>query len=225
MKRSLKLSVKKVGLDVERILLGSEIDTMTDQELAKLWKQQRSLPNYHPIKKRGSSSASRIMATRLVTWEMVSTMLHLWRSQTLGSPWIPLLILPKKRQMSSFWIRTWWSLKKVWLKDARSMPIWPSTSRWRSLLTSGISSLFSLPASFYLSFQWRQFIWLCSISSMIFPVSPFLLTMLIRNFLKKPRIWEANSIMRFMAWIGPISSVFDIITYMLLYFILLSQWF
>ena len=33
-----------------------------------------------------------------------------------------------------------------------------------------------------------------------------------KEFLKKPRIWEANSIMRFMAWIGPISSVFDIIT-------------
>lgn len=44
-----------------------------------------------------------------------------------------------------------------------------------------------------------------------------------KDFLKKPRIWEANSIMRFMAWIGPISSVFDIITYMLLYFLVVPM--
>ena len=44
-----------------------------------------------------------------------------------------------------------------------------------------------------------------------------------KEFLKKPRIWEANSIMRFMAWIGPISSVFDIITYMLLYFLVVPM--
>ena len=31
-----------------------------------------------------------------------------------------------------------------------------------------------------------------------------------KEFLKEPHIWEAKSIMRFMAWFGPISSVFDI---------------
>ena len=39
-----------------------------------------------------------------------------------------------------------------------------------------------------------------------------------KEFLKEPHIWEAKSIMRFMAWIGPISSVFDILTYILLLF-------
>ena len=67
---------EKVGLDVERILLGSEIDTMTDQELAQVVETTTVFANYHPIKKRGSSSASRTMATRWVTWEMGSTMLH-----------------------------------------------------------------------------------------------------------------------------------------------------
>ena len=38
------------------------------------------------------------------------------------------------------------------------------------------------------------------------------------DYLKKPRKWDASSITRFMVWIGPTSSVFDIVTYILMYF-------
>ena len=37
------------------------------------------------------------------------------------------------------------------------------------------------------------------------------------DFLKKPRKWEANNIRRFMIWLGPTSSVFDITTYILMW--------
>ncbi|WP_063533922.1 magnesium-translocating P-type ATPase [Burkholderia sp. MSMB1589WGS] len=37
------------------------------------------------------------------------------------------------------------------------------------------------------------------------------------EFLKKPRKWEANNIGRFMLWVGPTSSVFDITTYVLMW--------
>jgi Mg2+-importing ATPase len=40
------------------------------------------------------------------------------------------------------------------------------------------------------------------------------------DFLRKPRRWDASSISRFMLWIGPTSSVFDIVTYCLLFFII-----
>lgn len=40
------------------------------------------------------------------------------------------------------------------------------------------------------------------------------------NFLKTPRKWNASGISRFMLWIGPTSSVFDIATYLLMYFLL-----
>jgi Mg2+-importing ATPase len=40
------------------------------------------------------------------------------------------------------------------------------------------------------------------------------------NFLQKPRKWDSSSISKFMLWIGPTSSVFDIITYILLFFII-----
>ena len=40
------------------------------------------------------------------------------------------------------------------------------------------------------------------------------------DYLKVPRKWNAKGIGRFMLWIGPISSIFDIATYLLLYFVL-----
>ena len=39
-----------------------------------------------------------------------------------------------------------------------------------------------------------------------------------KEFLSKPRTWDAGSISKFMLWLGPSSSVFDIITYGLMYF-------
>ena len=38
------------------------------------------------------------------------------------------------------------------------------------------------------------------------------------EYLKQPRKWDASSISKFMLWLGPTSSVFDIITYILLFF-------
>jgi len=40
------------------------------------------------------------------------------------------------------------------------------------------------------------------------------------DFLAVPRKWDASSIGKFMAWIGPTSSVFDITTYLLMFFII-----
>lgn len=39
------------------------------------------------------------------------------------------------------------------------------------------------------------------------------------EYLKKPRKWDASSIGKFMVWVGPASSVFDIITYIIMFFI------
>ncbi|MDR0323070.1 MAG: magnesium-translocating P-type ATPase [Treponema sp.] len=44
-----------------------------------------------------------------------------------------------------------------------------------------------------------------------------------QNFLRKPRKWDASSISRFMLWLGPVSSIFDIATYCLLFFIICPQ--
>ncbi|QLL11082.1 magnesium-translocating P-type ATPase [Pseudomonas chlororaphis] len=40
-----------------------------------------------------------------------------------------------------------------------------------------------------------------------------------KEFLRKPRKWDARNIGRFMLWIGPTSSIFDITTYALMWFV------
>jgi Mg2+-importing ATPase len=40
------------------------------------------------------------------------------------------------------------------------------------------------------------------------------------DFLRQPRKWDASSISGFMVWIGPVSSIFDIATYCLLFFVI-----
>ncbi len=37
------------------------------------------------------------------------------------------------------------------------------------------------------------------------------------EYLAKPRVWDSSDISRFMFWIGPISSIFDIITYIVMW--------
>ena len=39
-----------------------------------------------------------------------------------------------------------------------------------------------------------------------------------KDFLKEPRAWTAKSITRFMSWLGPTSSIFDIITFAVMFF-------
>lgn len=41
-----------------------------------------------------------------------------------------------------------------------------------------------------------------------------------KDYLRIPRKWDASSIGKFMLWIGPTSSVFDITTYLLMYFVI-----
>ncbi|MBE9897057.1 magnesium-translocating P-type ATPase [Enterococcus casseliflavus] len=41
-----------------------------------------------------------------------------------------------------------------------------------------------------------------------------------KEYLDKPKRWDASSIGKFMVWLGPTSSVFDITTYLLMYFII-----
>jgi len=44
-----------------------------------------------------------------------------------------------------------------------------------------------------------------------------------KEFLRVPRKWDSSLIGKFMLWIGPTSSVFDITTYLLMYFIICPQ--
>lgn len=41
-----------------------------------------------------------------------------------------------------------------------------------------------------------------------------------KEFLEKPKVWDASSVLKFMLWMGPTSSIFDIATYLLMYYVI-----
>ena len=43
------------------------------------------------------------------------------------------------------------------------------------------------------------------------------------EYLRRPRIWDSGDLSRFMIWIGPISSIFDIVTYMVMWWVFKCQ--
>lgn len=43
------------------------------------------------------------------------------------------------------------------------------------------------------------------------------------EYLKKPRVWDSGDLSRFMIWIGPISSIFDIATYIVMWWVFKCQ--
>ncbi len=43
------------------------------------------------------------------------------------------------------------------------------------------------------------------------------------EYLRRPRIWDSGDLSRFMIWIGPISSIFDIVTYMVMWCVFKCQ--
>jgi Mg2+-importing ATPase len=45
------------------------------------------------------------------------------------------------------------------------------------------------------------------------------------DYLKMPRQWDASSVEKFMLWFGPASSVFDITTYLVMFFLICPQMF
>ena len=40
-----------------------------------------------------------------------------------------------------------------------------------------------------------------------------------KEYLRKPRIWDSSDLSRFMIWIGPISSIFDIVLYLVMWWV------
>lgn len=43
------------------------------------------------------------------------------------------------------------------------------------------------------------------------------------EYIRKPRVWDSSDLSRFMIWIGPISSIFDILTYLVMWWIFNCQ--
>ncbi|PKZ96482.1 magnesium-translocating P-type ATPase [Streptococcus parasanguinis] len=214
---------EKVGLDVERILLGSEIDTMTDQELAQVVETTTVFAKLSPDQK------ARIILRLKNNGHKVGYMgdgindAPSMKVSDVGISVDTAVDIAKETADVILLDKDLMVLEKGLVEGRK---VYANMTKYiKMTVSSNFGNIFSLLfASIFLPFLPMAPVHLI-VLNLIYDLSCIALPFdnVDKEFLKKPRIWEANSIMRFMAWIGPISSVFDIITYMLLYFLVVPM--
>ena len=214
---------EKVGLDVERILLGSEIDTMTDQELAEVVETTTVFAKLSPDQK------ARIILCLKNNGHKVGYMgdgindAPSMKVSDVGISVDTAVDIAKETADVILLDKDLMVLEKGLVEGRK---VYANMTKYiKMTVSSNFGNIFSLLfASIFLPFLPMAPVHLI-VLNLIYDLSCISLPFdnVDKDFLKKPRIWEANSIMRFMAWIGPISSVFDIITYMLLYFLVVPM--
>ena len=214
---------EKVGLDVERILLGSEIDTMTDQELAQVVETTTVFAKLSPDQK------ARIILCLKNNGHKVGYMgdgindAPSMKVSDVGISVDTAVDIAKETADVILLDKDLMVLEKGLVEGRK---VYANMTKYiKMTVSSNFGNIFSLLfASIFLPFLPMAPVHLI-VLNLIYDLSCISLPFdnVDKDFLKEPRIWEANSIMRFMAWIGPISSVFDIITYMLLYFLVVPM--
>ena len=214
---------EKVGLDVERILLGSEIDTMTDQELAQVVETTTVFAKLSPDQK------ARIILCLKNNGHKVGYMgdgindAPSMKVSDVGISVDTAVDIAKETADVILLDKDLMVLEKGLVEGRK---VYANMTKYiKMTVSSNFGNIFSLLfASIFLPFLPMAPVHLI-VLNLIYDLSCIALPFdnVDKEFLKKPRIWEANSIMRFMAWIGPISSVFDIITYILLFFLVVPM--
>ena len=214
---------EKVGLDVDNILLGLEVDALSDEELSQAVEHTTVFAKLSPDQK------ARIILQLKANGHKVGYMgdgindapsmkvadvgISVDSAVDIAKETADVILLDKDLMV----------LEKGLVEGRK---VYANMTKYiKMTVSSNFGNIFSLLfASIFLPFLPMAPVHLI-VLNLVYDLSCIALPFdnVDSEFLKKPRIWSANSITRFMAWIGPISSVFDVLTYLVLYFIIVPM--
>ena len=210
---------EKVGLDVDHILMGAEIDQMSDEALAQAVEATTVFAKLSPDQK------ARIILTLKANGHKVGYMgdgindAPSMKVSDVGISVDTAVDIAKETADVILLDKDLMVLEKGLIEGRK---VYANMTKYiKMTVSSNFGNIFSmLFASIFLPFLPMAPIHLI-VLNLVYDLSCIALPFdkVDEDFLKKPRIWTAQSITRFMAWIGPTSSVFDIITYLVLFFI------
>ena len=211
---------EKVGLDAKNILLGSMIETMSDEELSRVVETTTVFAKLSPDQK------ARIILQLKANGHKVGYMgdgindapsmkvadvgISVDTAVDIAKETADVILLDKDLLVLEKGLVEG---RKVYANMTKYIKMTVS-SNFGNIFSLLISSIF-LP---FLPMAPIHLIVLNFVYDISFIALPF--DNVDREFLQKPRIWSAKSITRFMAWIGPISSIFDCTTFLILFFII-----
>lgn len=211
---------EKVGLDVEHILLGADIDQMTDQELAEAVESVTVFAKLSPdqkariilqLKKNGHGVG--YMGDGIndaPSMKVADVGISVDTAVDIAKETADVILLDKDLMVLETGIVEG---RKVYANMTKYI---------KMTVSSNFGNIFSLlVASIFLPFLPMAPVHLI-VLNLVYDLSCVALPFdnVDQDFLKQPHTWEAKSITRFMVWMGPISSVFDILTFIFLYFII-----
>ena len=214
---------EKVGLDVDNILLGVEVDALSDEELSQAVEHTTVFAKLSPDQK------ARIILQLKANGHKVGYMgdgindapsmkvadvgISVDTAVDIAKETADVILLDKDLMV----------LEKGLVEGRK---VYANMTKYiKMTVSSNFGNIFSLLfASIFLPFLPMAPVHLI-VLNLVYDLSCIALPFdnVDSEFLKRPRIWSANSITRFMAWIGPISSVFDVLTYLVLYFIIVPM--
>ena len=211
---------EKVGLDVEHMLLGSDIDKMTDQELAEAVERVTVFAKLSPdqkariilqLKRNGHGVGYMGDGINDAPSMKVSDVgISVDTAVDIAKETADVILLDKDLMVLETGIVEG---RKVYANMTKYI---------KMTVSSNFGNIFSLlVASIFLPFLPMAPVHLI-VLNLVYDLSCVALPFdnVDQDFLKQPHTWEAKSITRFMVWMGPISSVFDILTFIFLYFII-----
>ena len=211
---------EKVGLDVEHMLLGSDIDKMTDQELAEAVERVTVFAKLSPdqkariilqLKRNGHGVGYMGDGINDAPSMKVSDVgISVDTAVDIAKETADVILLDKDLMVLETGIVEG---RKVYANMTKYI---------KMTVSSNFGNIFSLlVASIFLPFLPMAPVHLI-VLNLVYDLSCVALPFdnVDQDFLKQPHTWEAKSITRFMVWMGPISSIFDILTFIFLYFII-----
>ena len=211
---------EKVGLDVEHMLLGADIDQMTDQELAEAVEKVTVFAKLSPDQK------ARIILQLKKNGHVVGYMgdgINDAPSMKVADVGISVDTAVDIAKETADVILLDKDLMVLETGIIEGRKVYANMTKYiKMTVSSNFGNIFSLlVASIFLPFLPMAPVHLI-VLNLVYDLSCVALPFdnVDQDFLKQPHTWEAKSITRFMVWMGPISSVFDILTFFFLYFII-----
>ena len=214
---------EKVGLDVDQILLGSDIDAKTDEELAQAVEKVTVFAKLSPDQKariilqiKSNGHCVGYMGDGIndaPSMKVADVGISVDTAVDIAKETADVILLDKDLMV----------LEKGLVEGRK---VYANMTKYiKMTVSSNFGNIFSLLVSgIFLPFLPMAPIHLI-VLNLVYDLSCIALPFdnVDEDFLKHPHKWEAKSITRFMIWMGPISSAFDILTFILLYFVIVPM--
>lgn len=214
---------KQVGLDVKKLLLGSDVEKMSDEELAKEVEKTTVFAKLSPMQK------ARVVETLRANGHTVGYMgdgindAPAMKVADVGISVDTAVDIAKESADVILLEKDLMVLERGIIEGRKT---YANMIKYiKMTASSNFGNMFSvLAASAFLPFLPMEPIHLILLN-LIYDISCTAIPWdnVDEDFLKRPREWDSSSISSFMKWIGPISSIFDIATYLVMFFIICPQ--